>query len=181
MTSPMPNSKSHRWISPNPAQKPGPKQFRIGWNSTDTIGLLDMVARALNEINGGKAWRTNRQPVRRPDVHPGALELSSIAAYTGPAGQPGQLDLQIVVQPHTSIPQIELRLTFMDYYGQGVAWMEPISESVVAQTMIHIDSSLLAQVGEVATGYPCQHWMMLQGAWRNRAFLQHGPWWIELA
>jgi len=170
-----------RWVSSSSAHKLGPKQFGLSRSTPDALGVLNLVARALPEVDLDMAWRTNRQAIQRPDFCPGALQLDALASYTGQSNKPGQLELQIVVQPHQSLPSTRLLLTFMDYYGVGPAWTESISESIVAQTVLHIGSALLTQEGLSQEGAPFSMWQMIGGAWRKPGMVEFGPWWIELS
>jgi hypothetical protein len=173
---------SYQWTSPNGYQKLGPKQFATGWrHDQDVPGLLDRVAGNLRSINGGQLWRFDKDPVPRPDVCEGALELTAWANYSGPAREQGRLNLQATAQPSRDGKEIGLFLTVMDYYGPGMTWMQQVSETIVAHSVLHVGDAMYFQVrGQNSTENPCLRWAMLMGGWRTRAAFQYGPWWIDL-
>jgi hypothetical protein len=176
---------SFTWSSPNPEQKFGPKRFACVWDTElDVIGMLDLMAAALVEINAGQLWRQDGRLIQRREAGPDVWELPASCSY-GAAPRQGRLILEAVVQtPINQRNELGLILTFVDRPDfLGPPWMEQLSELITAQTVVHVRRSIGLQLyGYLDNENPCKYWSYLNGSWGSGsgAFFTFNGWQITL-
>lgn len=171
---------------PNNFQSPL-KRLCIGINPSalsSQFAMLDAVAGALSNIDGGQLWRFDGNLIARTEVSPNAYELPARANYQDSLGNQSTLVLEAVADYSIDGRQMGLVMT----YGLSTSfvglWQEQVGERIVALTTLLVGDTigLTANYQRPQDRDPTSLWEWYNPScgWMSRGIVLYGGWSITL-
>ena len=148
-----------------------------------TCRLLDVVAEALKNINGGQLWRIENRLIARTEVSPDAYELPAQATFSNSRGK-STITLEAVADYNIQRTQLGLVMTYALFTDDVAFWTESTAEQVVATTTLITGDTICHALNyhRPQEQDPTVSWVWYNPScgWMSRTTVLYGGWSIQL-